>query len=136
MPDTQTAAQITTVVAAEPQLFVTDVDRACAYYVEKLGFSVAFAYGEPPFYAQVGRGGAQLNLRLLSEPAIDPDLREREELLAATITLDVAEPLYREFQRAGVEFREGLVMQPWGAWTFTVADPDGNRILFAASSRA
>jgi catechol 2,3-dioxygenase-like lactoylglutathione lyase family enzyme len=118
---------------AEPQLFVSDVAAACSFYEEKLGFSVAFAYGEPPFYAQVCRGGARLNLRFLAEPAIDPALQEREQLLSATIALDVAEPLFREYGRKGVDFHQELRSEPWGAQTFVVSDPDGNLILFAAS---
>jgi len=124
-----------TLLAAEPQLFVADVSAACAFYANKLGFSVAFVYGEPPFYGQVSRGGARLNLRCLSEPAISPDLRDREQLLSASITVDVVEPLFLEFQRAGVNFHQELKSEPWGARTFVVADPDGNLILFAGSDR-
>jgi catechol 2,3-dioxygenase-like lactoylglutathione lyase family enzyme len=118
---------------AEPQLFVSDMAAACAFYEGKLGFSVAFAYGEPPFYAQVCRGGARLNLRLLAESAVNPALRAREHLLSATIALDVAEPLFREYRRTGVQFHQELRSESWGAQTFVVSDLDGNLILFAAS---
>jgi catechol 2,3-dioxygenase-like lactoylglutathione lyase family enzyme len=122
-------------LAAEPQLFVADIETACEFYTKKLGFTVAFVYGEPPFYGQVVRDGARLNLRCLSEPAINPELREREDLLSASITLDDAKPLYLEFQTAGVLFRQELKTEPWGARTFVVSDPDGNRILFAGRGR-
>ena len=46
--------------AAEPQLFVADFAASCAFHTSKLGFAVAFTYGEPPFYAQVFRDGAGL----------------------------------------------------------------------------
>jgi catechol 2,3-dioxygenase-like lactoylglutathione lyase family enzyme len=118
-------------IAAEPQLFVADIVASCEFYKKKLGFTVAFIHGEPPFYAQVSRGGARLNLRSLDEPAISPELREREQLLSATITLDVAEPLFLEYQSAGVTFHHELRTEPWGSRTFVVSDPDGNRILFA-----
>ncbi|HEY5061738.1 MAG TPA: VOC family protein [Gemmatimonadaceae bacterium] len=121
--------------AAEPQLFVADIAAACEFYTRKLGFAVAFVYGEPPFYGQVVRDGARLNLRCLAEPAIDPELRDREHLLSASITLDDAEPLFREFQAAGVTFLQELKTEPWGARTFVVGDPDGNRILFAGQAR-
>lgn len=124
-----------TLLVAEPQLFVADVAVSCEFYTKKLGFTVAFMYGEPPFYAQVFRDGARLNLRCLSEPAINPELREREHLLSASITLDDAEPLFREFQRAGVVFHQVLKTEPWGARTFIVGDPDGNLILFAGRGR-
>lgn len=118
-----------TLLAAEPQLFVADIGASCEFYTEKLGFSVAFTYGDPPFYGQVFRDGARLNLRQLDEPALRPELRGK--VLSASITLDDAKPLFLEFQAAGVVFHQTLKTEPWGARTFIVADPDGNLILFA-----
>jgi catechol 2,3-dioxygenase-like lactoylglutathione lyase family enzyme len=120
-----------TLLAAEPQLFVANVGTSCEFYTRKLGFTVAFIYGKPPFYGQVFRDGARLNLRCLSEPAINPELRDREHLLSASITLDDAKPLFLEFQTAGVVFHQVLKTEPWGARTFIVCDPDGNLILFS-----
>jgi catechol 2,3-dioxygenase-like lactoylglutathione lyase family enzyme len=116
-------------LAAEPQLFVADIAASCEFYTKKLGFTVAFTYGEPPFYGQVFRDGARLNLRHLDEPAFRPELRG--DLLSASITLDDAKPLLLEFQAAGVVFHQVLKTEPWGARTFIVCDPDGNLILFA-----
>jgi catechol 2,3-dioxygenase-like lactoylglutathione lyase family enzyme len=118
-------------LAAEPQLFVADIAASCAFYTAKLGFAVAFTYGEPPFYGQVFRDGARLNLRCVRPPVVDPQLREREDLLSASITLDDAKPLFLEYQAAGVPFHQALRTEPWGARTFVVRDPDGNLILFA-----
>jgi len=122
---------MTTFVSAEPQLFVGDIPASCEFYAQKLGFVVAFTYGEPAFYAQVVRGGARLNLRQVDEPVIDPVRRDHEQLLSATITLDDAEPLFAEFRTAGVTFAQPLRTEPWGARTFVVRDPDGNLLLFA-----
>jgi catechol 2,3-dioxygenase-like lactoylglutathione lyase family enzyme len=119
-----------TLTAAEPQLYVQNILRSTEFYERKLGFSVAFIYGEPPFYAQVFRDAARLNLRLVDPPVIDRR-RDAEQLLAATITLDDVKPLFLEYQEAKVEFAESLRSQPWGARTFMVRDPDGNLILFA-----
>jgi uncharacterized glyoxalase superfamily protein PhnB len=105
----------------------------CAFFA-RLGFEVAFTYGDPPFYAQVHRDGARLNLRCVKPPPIDPGLREREELLSAAITVATADEiktLFLEFQAAGVAFRQALRRAPWGASNFIVADPDGNLLLFA-----
>ncbi len=124
-----------TLLAAEPQLFVSDVNASCEFYTKKLGFTVAFTYGEPPFYAQVFRDGARLNLRYLDEPAIRPELQDREHLLSASITLDDAKPLFLEFKAAGVTFHQVLKTEPWGARTFIVCDPDNNLILFAGQGR-
>jgi len=120
-----------TLLAAEPQLFVADIATSCEFYKEKLGFAVAFTYGEPPFYGQVFRDAARLNLRHLPKPAIDPQLRDSEHLLSASIILDDAKPLFLEYQAAGVGFHQALKTEPWGARTFIVRDPDGNLILFS-----
>lgn len=116
--------------AAEPQLFVRDISAASEFYARKLGFSVAFTYGEPPFYAQVFRDGARLNLRQVDDAVLDAIRRATDELLSATVTLDDAKPLFLEYQQAGVEFAQALKSEPWGARTFMVRDPDGNLLLF------
>jgi catechol 2,3-dioxygenase-like lactoylglutathione lyase family enzyme len=123
-----------TLQAAEPQLFVSDLVAACEFYTNRLGFAVAFTYGDPPFYGQVVRDGARLNLRVLDDPPFDRALRDREQLLSATIPLADAAPLYLEYQSAGVVFAQPLKNEPWGARTFIVRDPDGNLILFAGKS--
>jgi uncharacterized glyoxalase superfamily protein PhnB len=117
--------------AAEPQLFVRDIVAASEFYSRKLGFSVAFIYGEPPFYAQVFRDGARLNLRQVDDAVLAGIRHATEQLLAATITLEDAKPLFVEYQHAGVEFVQSLKSEPWGARTFMVRDPDGNLLLFA-----
>jgi catechol 2,3-dioxygenase-like lactoylglutathione lyase family enzyme len=130
---THTQAQILSkpvLLAAEPQLFVAAIATSCEFYTKKLGFSVAFTYGEPPFYGQVFRDGARLNLRCLDKPGLDPEIRDSEQLLSASITLDDAKPLFLEYQAAGVLFAQPLKTEPWGARTFIVRDPDGNLILF------
>jgi len=122
-------------LTAEPQLFVSDIGASCEFYTKKLGFTVAFMYGEPPFYGQLFRDGARLNLRQLDEPAIRRELQDREHLLSASITLEDAKPLFLEFQAAGVVFHQVLKTEPWGARTFIVGDPDGNLILFAGRAQ-
>ena len=122
------------IVASEPQIFVSDLDAATAFYVHKLGFTVVLSYGEPPFYAQIARDGGRLNLRRVSGPVFDSGFRSREaDALCATFTLDDAKPLFLEFQKAGVAFHQPLRTEPWGASTFIVQDPDGNLIAFAGA---
>jgi len=123
-----------TIVCAEPQLFVTDIKRSCDFFREKLGFSVVFSYGDPPYYAQVGRDAARLNLRHVEGPLIESMVRDREELLSVSMTVATADEiklLFLEFQSAGVTFHQTLKKQPWGAKNFIVKDPDGNLLLFA-----
>jgi catechol 2,3-dioxygenase-like lactoylglutathione lyase family enzyme len=122
------------IVGAEPQLFVADIKASCDFFVGKLGFAVAFSYGEPPFYAQVKRDGAQINLRHVDRPVIDADLRDREQLLSAALTVATADEikqLFLEFQAAGVSFFQTLRREPWGAKNFIIGDIDGNLLCFA-----
>ena len=123
-----------TIVSAEPQLFVTDIQRSCEFFREKLGFSLVFSYGKPPYYAQVGRDVARLNLRCVERPVIESTVRDREELLSVSLTVATADEiklLFLEFQSAGVAFHQTLKKQPWGAKSFVVKDPDANLLLFA-----
>ena len=119
-----------TLEGAEPQLFVTDIAAAQRFFAT-LGFATVFVYGDPPFYGQVARDGARLNLRHVDTPVIDPALRDRETLLSAAITVVDVTALYAEFQRAGIAFFQELRQEPWGASNFIVQDPDGNLVLFA-----
>ena len=48
--------------------------------LEELGFSLVFSYGKPPYYAQVGRDAARLNLRCVERPVIESTVRDREKL--------------------------------------------------------
>ena len=135
MPSSTTA--MPALNAAEPEIFVTNFDVASAFFNEKLSFETVFTYGEPPFYGQMRRDKALLNLRLICEPVYVGDIRERQELLAAAITVGTAaqvRALFVEFQAAGVDFFRPLKQEPWGARTFIVRDPDSNLLLFAGTA--
>ena len=123
-------AKFTSVAA---HLFVRDIQASANFFTEKLGFTVDFVYGEPPYYGQVSRDNARLALRFVEEPVFAEGVRE-QDLVLATITLGSAEEIKQVFlgyQAAGVPFHQVLRREPWGAKTFIVKDPDGNLILFA-----
>ena len=118
----------------EAQLFVANIQQSCDFYTKKLGFTVEFVHGEPPFYAQVSRDRARLNLRLVPEPVFAGDIRKREGPLSATITVATASEinqLFLDYQAVGVLFHQVLKKEPWGARTFVVSDTDENLLLFA-----
>ena len=122
-------------VSSIPQLFVADIDAACAWFSRVLGFGTVFKYGTPPFYAQVQRDAARANLKAMDVPVFVDGIRERESLLSADFGLGTAaeiDRLYVDVQAAGADFHQPLRLEPWGAKTFIVRDPDGNLLLFAA----
>jgi catechol 2,3-dioxygenase-like lactoylglutathione lyase family enzyme len=116
-------------------LYVRDLKAATDFFTTKLGFTVDFVYGDPPFYGQVSRDNALLALRSIDEPVFAADIRQREDLLSASITLGSADEitqLFLAYQAADVSLHQPLREEPWEAKTFIVKDPDGNLILFAA----
>jgi hypothetical protein len=130
----QSSASKATIVGAEPQLFVTDIKRSCEVFRDKLGFSLVFSYGKPPYYAQVSRDAARLSLRCVERPVIESTVRDRGELLSVSMTVATADEiklLFLEFQSAGIAFHQMLKKQPSGAKNFVAKDPDGNLLLFA-----
>jgi catechol 2,3-dioxygenase-like lactoylglutathione lyase family enzyme len=123
---------ILTSVAAH--LYVRDLQASTDFFTAKLGFCIDFVYGDPPFYGQVRRDNALLALRSMDESFFAEDIRQREGLLCASITLASADEIKQLFlacQTADVPFAQSLRNEPWGAKTFVVQDPDGNLILFA-----
>jgi uncharacterized glyoxalase superfamily protein PhnB len=116
------------------QLFVANIKSSCDFYTSQLGFAVEFIYGDPPYYAQVFRDNARLAFRLVCEPVFAGDIRKREHLLSASITVATVSEinqLFLSYQAAGVCFHQPLQKERWGATTFVVSDPDENLILFA-----
>src|SRR6266576_1461518 len=115
------------VTASTKAVIVADIKSSCDFFTGKLGFAIAFTYGEPPFYAQVKRDAARLNLKCVDRPVIDPELRDREQLLSAALIVETAEEikaLFLEFEAAGVAFFQTLRREPWGAKNFIIKDPD------------
>jgi catechol 2,3-dioxygenase-like lactoylglutathione lyase family enzyme len=128
----QNAQPILTSIAAH--LYVRDLKASTDFFTTKLGFVIDFIYGDPPFYGQVSRDNARLALRSMDEHFFGEDVRQREGLLSASITLARAEEieqLFLAYQAAGVLFAQSMRDEPWQAKTFVVQDPDGNLILFA-----
>lgn len=114
-----------------PLLYVSDVQRALSFYAGQLGFEVLQVSGEPPFYAEVRRGGASLGLRLVHEAVIEPAARAREGMLwQASVRVGDAKALYLEFLAAGAEIEAALQRDAFGPLYFAVRDPDGNVIGF------
>jgi uncharacterized glyoxalase superfamily protein PhnB len=108
------------------------MERAVQFYRDQLGFSVEYLYGEPPYYGLIVRDAARINLRHVDELPIDAGLRDREQLLAATIVARDAKALFVSFKEAGIPFHQKYREQSWGAHDFIITDPDGNLIHFAS----
>jgi uncharacterized glyoxalase superfamily protein PhnB len=130
------SAERASLVVARPFVFVREIEAACRYYCDVLGFEEVFRYGEPPFYAEIERDGVQLCVRCTDAPILDAELAEREELWTISIEVSDLKALYLELQAAGAEFNQPLQRQPYGVRELKIVDPDGNRLLFFDKPRA
>jgi uncharacterized glyoxalase superfamily protein PhnB len=117
-------------VFAMPMLYVADVQRAAEHWRRVLGFT-PFLEGDPPFYAEVRRGGASLALRGTHRPIFDATARAEEDLLwQASIGVRGVKALYLEYVAAGATISTPLRREPWGTWDFAVEDSEGNLVGF------
>src|SRR5471030_2033686 len=113
---------------ARPVLHVTDVEASLRFYVNQLGFTSPWRYGEDGrvHVAQVDRQGCALILADTWPEKIGKGLMfislnvEREKQEAA---LDA---LRTELEAKSVSLKEGS----WGYRLLVVDDPDGNQLFF------
>jgi catechol 2,3-dioxygenase-like lactoylglutathione lyase family enzyme len=116
---------------ARPVLHVSSVEASLRFYVDGLGFTVAWRYEEDDrvFVAQVDRGSCALIFSdqwpekvgkglIFISLNVEPDTRG-----AAAAALDA---LRAEFQARNVPVKDGR----WGYRLLVVEDPDGNQLFF------
>src|SRR5271167_1564502 len=89
----QRATQLT---AIAPQFLVDDLDRAIAYYCDKLGFELDFKYQS--FYAAVTRDGIAIHLKCGPKLAADREYRKQNEHLDAYLAVTGIRSLFSELK--------------------------------------
>lgn len=108
---------------ARPVLFVADVNRALAFYVEGLGFEKQWHEGDGAGgVCQVGRSECEIILCETTE-------REGRGRLYIELTPDGLADLRRRLAARAVP----AIDTWWGTDAVQVTDPDGNELLFPVS---
>ena len=109
---------------ARPVFFVSDVQGALRFYIDKLGFEKRWheADGKGKV-CQVNRGECEI---ILCE---DAARRDRGRLFVE-LTRDGLEELRREIAERAVRTQNAW----WGYDVIRIADPDGNELLFPLPS--
>jgi uncharacterized glyoxalase superfamily protein PhnB len=107
-----------------------DVDRAVAFYEEKLGFRKLWQDGDPTEMAAVKRGSVELLL-------YRNDDRSLADQTSLRILVSQIDSLYEDCRTKGVTIRGNGVLQikPWGTKEFAIADPAGVCITFYEPER-
>lgn len=119
-----------------PFFIVSNVDRSIAFYCGKLGFETRFEepaqnQNQAPFFAIVGRDGAQLFVK--AHKGIAPVANSaRHPWMRWDAFIYVGDPdtLAAEFTANGVVFASPLEDTSSGLRGFEVSDPDGYILFF------
>jgi catechol 2,3-dioxygenase-like lactoylglutathione lyase family enzyme len=115
-----------------PSFIVSNVPQSIAFYCDQLGFETRFkAPGQDPFFAIVGRDGAQLFIK--SEGGISPvpnSTRHPHLRLDAFVYVEDPDALAAEFAERAVAFNKPLQDTNDGLRGFEIADPDGYVLFF------
>lgn len=107
--------------AVHPILGTRELARALAFYIEQLGFELAFRDpSAPDNYAGVCREQIELHLQWQDEQAMS---RTRLRFL-----IDDPDRLYAEY--SALRMQTPLRSTPWGTREFALYDPDGNALTF------
>jgi uncharacterized glyoxalase superfamily protein PhnB len=112
-----------------PQFLVDDLDRAIAYYRDRLGFELEFCYQS--FYASVGRDGFAIHLKCAPKLAADRAHRKQNEHLDAYVSVSGIRALFTELQTRGADVIKPLEERPWACLDFYVEDSDGYILCFS-----
>lgn len=115
-----------------PTIYVSDMDRAIAFYTETLGLKLSFRAGN--YYAEVDAGDG---LTLGLHPA-GPDSPTPGASGAITVTLGVTESLeevVRKLEQSGVRFRSSI-QSDGPVRLVQFEDADGNAMWLCEQSNA
>jgi catechol 2,3-dioxygenase-like lactoylglutathione lyase family enzyme len=100
------------------------VERALAFYTDRLGFRIAFRDGATPTnYAGICRDDVELHMQFQYEHEMST--------LRLRIVVDDPDQLFEEYRTQNVfHERTQLANTPWGTREFAFYDPDGNGLTF------
>jgi predicted enzyme related to lactoylglutathione lyase len=112
-------------------LFVSDQERALAFYLDKLGLEkrIDDMAGPNIRFIVVAPKGAPMGLVLSQGTADDGSAAKIGGATGLVFGADDVQKTYEELSGRGVEFAEPPVRQPWGAVQAQFLDPDKNVLI-------
>lgn len=106
-----------------PFLPVYNLQQTLKFYVDNLGFTDEWTWGDPPTDAGVSRDG--LNLLFILNPeytALINSERNRFEICLFVSNVDV---IYQEMKSKPVQIISELITEPWHVREFSILDCNG-----------
>jgi catechol 2,3-dioxygenase-like lactoylglutathione lyase family enzyme len=104
-----------------PRVPVPDIDTALAFYVDRLGFELAWKWGDPATHAGICRGAVSLDLIVV--PAT------MQGTAMGYVRIDGVDAYHAELRARNVATGD-IGDRPYGLRDFEVIDPSGNRFIF------
>lgn len=106
------------ILNVRPNFEVANLDRAVAFYRDRLGFALRFRADEFALAVFGDEGGAELALQQVAAPAAR----------SCYVNVIGVEALHERCRTAGLRISNPLTTHPWGMRDFVVHDPDGNML--------
>ena len=114
-----------------PQFVVPDVVKTAEFYRDKLGFELLGFFADPPVYAMVRRGSAEIHFGKADRDLIQVNETVRKGLGSdAYVFVSDVNALYEEFVGRGVEITEGPIKRIYNCTEITVKDCNGFQLVF------
>jgi len=116
-------------LAVIAQLRTTDLGRSMRFYVDVLGFELAFVHGD--FYAGLSAGGQMLHLKRVDAP--DPSIAfvAAGDHLHLYIETDDAASFAAAIVARGVALARPIQETAWGTREFVIRDDQGHTVHVA-----
>lgn len=114
-----------------PQFVVTDVVATAEYYRDKLGFEILGYFLDPPVYAMVRRGRAEIHFGRADSGRIQVNDSVRRGLgTDAYIFVDNISELQTELEANGIEIVDGPTKRLYNCIELTITDCNGFQLVF------
>lgn len=114
-----------------PQFVVTDLVTTAEFYRDKLGFEILGFFADPPVYAMVRRGNAEIHFGKADGERMQTNENVRRGLgTDAYIFVSDINSLHAELLNAGVEIVEGPIKRIYDCVEITVKDCNGFQLVF------
>ena len=105
-------------------LGVPDIDDACTFYVERLGFTLDWAWGEPPDHVSLTLGEVEIHLT--------SGAQARSGQFSLYIVVDDVDAMYQQCLESRVKTGAEPEDKPWDRREFSTVDLNGYRFVFGS----
>ncbi|MGO3127360.1 MAG: bleomycin resistance protein [Luteimonas sp.] len=109
--------------SVSPIFSVDDLAASLDFYLQMLGFELAWSWGAPPDIASVCRNDVEIMLSQRSDTSAPGPAQ-------IYLSVSAIDAWYEALKSAGVDVRVPIGDRPYGMRDFRIADPSGNEISF------